>query len=391
MASNRKISESLPQLTSPAEPEGFLSASDYKLGKRCIKQLVIDPDDEIFKYYKQMQGDITAKLFRIFETFENVIPYQQRKTINVISLGCGKPLEFLALNEFLKIHNPSCTLKYIGVDINQENIDKIAKQYQKFSNANFLTADVSNPFILKKALIENNIFPENGFDIIFLRHPEMLSTQAPSFKKMISDSIPYFSHEKSLVFISAFLDAELVEIEQCLKSSSSYNIPTAKNKLYNSDRLLDKEKKKQEGLQDIEEPETHTILMHCSGYSLGVRTDAAHEKLLQRINKLSVNKPDADTMTAINSRQYNLALRKVSAKLQLSMLKILLDFKWHLTIDVNAPSSNKKTALDWVLSCKKPDVYDQRDAKDLLLAHGAKESSAEFTVAVSLKSMMKPS
>ncbi|MEO8965561.1 MAG: SAM-dependent methyltransferase [Gammaproteobacteria bacterium] len=99
----------------------------------------------------------------------------------------------------------------------------------------------------------------------------------------------------------------------------------------------------------------------------------AHVLLLKEMTQLSQGKPEhAKLLETIAQRDYALALRKVCASGLDLQMDALLKYKNALEIDVNAPSSDGKTAYDWVEQTKfKMDPLIKEKMLSELTKHGA--------------------
>lgn len=80
-----------------------------------------------------------------------------------------------------------------------------------------------------------------------------------------------------------------------------------------------------------------------------------HERLMTKAKKLcGDNEHFMPLLNAIDKKDYSLALRKASSVVNLPLLKLILSYQEKLKIDVNIPSSNGYTALDWVMKSNSP-------------------------------------
>lgn len=105
-----------------------------------------------------------------------------------------------------------------------------------------------------------------------------------------------------------------------------------------------------------------------------------HNKLLLDLDGKCTNlsaKNKENLNNAIQSRNYSLALRKVCSACDLDLIKVLLKYKNSLNIDVNAPSSNKFTAFDWVNTKKGVATLTKERCLSLLIRSGARSGLVE--------------
>ncbi|MDI1351247.1 MAG: hypothetical protein PSV35_00520, partial [bacterium] len=83
---------------------------------------------------------LSAHLLAIIGTFKTHLPL--KKNINILSLACGIPDEFLALQHFYASNN--ITVNFVGIDIDGETIENCTHLFQKFNNITLLTGDITN-------------------------------------------------------------------------------------------------------------------------------------------------------------------------------------------------------------------------------------------------------
>ena len=99
-----------------------------------------------------------------------------------------------------------------------------------------------------------------------------------------------------------------------------------------------------------------------------------HRQLMSKAKKLCRgNEYFIPLLNAIDKKDYSLALRKASAVVNLPLLKLILSYQEKLNIDVNVPSSNGFTALDWVIHSDSPQK-DIEEATNILRKFGASSS-----------------
>ncbi|WP_158618899.1 Fic family protein [Legionella qingyii] len=108
-----------------------------------------------------------------------------------------------------------------------------------------------------------------------------------------------------------------------------------------------------------------------------------HERLMTKAKKLcGDNENFIPLLNAIDKKDYSLALRKASSVVNLPLLKLILSYQEKLKIDVNLPSSNGYTALDWVMKSNSP-KKDIEEATAMLRKFEAL-SSDEITNKISI-------
>ncbi|MES2217367.1 MAG: hypothetical protein V4501_03040 [Pseudomonadota bacterium] len=283
MANSRKSSTSailekcaITGITITESPASYLDAEDIVKAETLMSKIVFDDDDDLKKRYTIIHSATIAKLTKILSSQQIHFPLH-RTQLNVISLGCGIPDDYFALKALLEQNNNSAVLSYVGIDINLKPSHEPNVDFSQFPEIKLITADATDPEKLKTVLSNANAVPANGFDIIFLRHPEILARNRHyPFQRMIRNVIPFLSGEKSTVFISAYLSLELILINGCLDSPGYAVLPD--NELTTSGVILTKNV---HGMQM--EPENFSIVMHCSGPSLTLKSEVAEIKLEEEV------------------------------------------------------------------------------------------------------------
>ncbi len=126
---------------------------------------------------------------------------------NILSLGCGEPIDYFALRAFYGEH---VKFNYVGIDID----NKLKGKYN-ISNLNLIICDGSDKEAIRQNLKCNHLWAENGFDIIFMRHPDINNKNSGIvFKKMLQEVIPFAASKECLVYISCYAQEEL---DSCLE------------------------------------------------------------------------------------------------------------------------------------------------------------------------------
>lgn len=163
-------------------------------------------DEEYFKIRKAM----SSSLLEIFTSLKAYFPI--KKSLNVISIAAGVPDEFIALLAFYSLQGT--TINFIGVDSDFFSNALSNYSFVKFSHQfRLLTCDASNPKDVQHALTEAKALPEKGFDLVFLRHPDVLTTtRAQAFKSMIQSTIPFVAAADSKVFMTCYYKQEIDEV-----------------------------------------------------------------------------------------------------------------------------------------------------------------------------------
>jgi hypothetical protein len=299
--------------------------------------------DEFFKNSKSIRKDIASRLIQKFEILK--IPVENN--LNVISLGCGVPDDFLAIQAYLKSRNPTAKCTYFGIDIDSTDNELNKIQFANFTNMQILTGDATDKTFIQNALINHPDILAQGFDLIFLRHPDITSAMIGSqFIRMLADFIPYIAAETSLLLTTTYHRNEMNKVGEILNATQYYE-PVKNNFIEFLPTFLIE-------FADgtLLPPDCFTLLFCCKGQVFNMQ---AHQKLLAEISKVCPEK----IMAALNKRNYSFALRLASSELHLLSVKLILKYKDHLNIDVNIPSNNKNTALDWAAKAKGSETIRQ--------------------------------
>jgi hypothetical protein len=93
-----------------------------------------------------------------------------------------------------------------------------------------------------------------------------------------------------------------------------------------------------------------------------------HTILKFYITKLCSDKPNY--MKYLNEKKYSLLLRNASNDANAQLIRVLLKYKDQLKINVNEPSGNKNTALDW--ANQSTNIKSKKLVVELLILSGAK-------------------
>lgn len=208
---------------------------------------------------------IGAKLLSIFHHLNEGFPRQ--KKLNVLSLACGMSTEYLALKCF---YGEEVPINYVGVDINEETNKEALETFKAFSEVKIITGDASNKISLLKCLRKNNISLE-GFDLIFLRHPNICNMREV-FSPMIENIIPFAASatQNATVFFSTYYEKELDEIYNVIVKANK-----EKDKIYTADMQDRLEIRGGTSLKvDGEDtwPDAHSKIFTCRGLSFKLET-----------------------------------------------------------------------------------------------------------------------
>jgi hypothetical protein len=276
MSSTRSIIErGVKNIVFTSSKKSYLCSEEIDNARLLMNKILIDGDESQQKSYEVTHAVIIAKLAKILSTQQIHFPLQHAN-LNVISLGCGIPDDYFALKALLQKNNNPAVINYVGVDINLKPTYEPGVDFSQYPEMKLITADATDPEVLKTVLSSADAVPEKGFDIIFLRHPEILSHDLNyPFQRMIRSVIPFLSGEKSSVFISAYLSLEMLLINASLNIPDYTVLPD--NKLTISG-VISSENVHGNSM----EPENFSIVMHCSGSSLVLKPKSVNSLSITR-------------------------------------------------------------------------------------------------------------
>jgi hypothetical protein len=171
---------------------------------------------------RQTREGLSSHLYAVFLSF--IKHFSQKSHINILSLACGVPDEFLALKVLLQEKNIS--MNYVGIDVDVDNINDCKRIFEKFeNNLTLLTGDITHPFQLERMMEYNGCLPKHGFDLIILRQPNII--ELPKiFEPALLTTIPYFASCDARVFISTYHMQEVQAVGKiALESTDRYAAP----------------------------------------------------------------------------------------------------------------------------------------------------------------------
>ncbi len=188
----------------------------------------------------QSMRDTRAIVAAHFSVFLDILAQHiptKKNTLNVLSLACGSPDDYLALKAFMQTKNSSCQIKYVGIDIDEENNAITRSLFGKIAEVSIITGDASQNLDVLNALHNKLLLPKQGFDLIFLRHPDILSPQrGPIFKRMLQEVIPLVSANNAPIFISTYFLEELQAVNASL--NPAYYLTPRQNYVQSDDKNL---------------------------------------------------------------------------------------------------------------------------------------------------------
>ena len=174
---------------------------------------------------KETRVKLSAQLLGILSILTSHFP--QKKHINILSLGCGVPDEFLALKVHFNQHN--ITVNFVGIEISDEIVRANKISFKKFEESLILLrGDITNPSQLEKIMKYNGCLPEAGFDLIILRQPNIINMNRV-FAAALMFTIPYFATTNARVFISTFHRDELDAVDKITRLIGRYSKPGSGN------------------------------------------------------------------------------------------------------------------------------------------------------------------
>ena len=157
--------------------------------------------------YLMTREGVSDSLLTIFKSFRAYLP--KKKKLKVISVASGVPDEFIALLAFYT--SMGIVIDFTGVDINA-NLNVISNySFSTYlSQFRLLTCDALDLESVQQALKTANALPEDGFDLVFLRHPDVLTADRLAyFFAMVSFTVPFLAAADATFFVSTYHEAEL--------------------------------------------------------------------------------------------------------------------------------------------------------------------------------------
>lgn len=217
-----------------------------------------DPNDG----YLENRKTFSNQLFMLFKHFEALLP--EKKDIKVLSLACGVPDEFLALLTFYQEKN--CNIDFTGIDIKESLTKDMTESFAHYSkNFRLLTVDGSDPNKVKERLTESKCLPDNGFDLIIFRQPDVLTAyRAKIFRDMVEKVIPFVSSKESRVFTSCFHKQELDKVFEIMSATGLYFKPGPNNYC---EVNMTKVTVIDIGQKSELAPDSYSFMMECKGYA----------------------------------------------------------------------------------------------------------------------------
>lgn len=170
---------------------------------------------------------ITPHLVTVFKEAE--IPQRQ---FNVISIGCGETAnELAALIAYLH----GIKFSYLGIDIDEESIERSKALYKNFPYARFEKLNATELLSSVSGIREH----AGQYDLIILRHP-YLNLNSPTettrdgntFKKIICDIVPRLADSSAILLSTHYNAAEADVFANYLKSIAENSNPRLSNPYY---------------------------------------------------------------------------------------------------------------------------------------------------------------
>ena len=185
---------------------------EYKNIQELFNKVIVKDKEVAWESHK----GITKVLLTLLNPRHLFLP--KKRIIKIASLGCGVPVDYLALRAF---YDPQdIQIHYTGIDINADLNAEIESMFSNFSDSfSIITGDCSNKDSIKALLETKGCMPESGFDLVVLRQPNILDPKHQlAFTKMILEVIPFISAQESHTFISCYHEGEMSKIVELLKS-----------------------------------------------------------------------------------------------------------------------------------------------------------------------------
>lgn len=149
------------------------SLSDSKAALAAFKSYVKLLD---FTYAKNPDSarffftHLPQQFLAILQSFKQHLP-QHKKEFWVLSDACGDPIEYISLRVLYDqiFGENGYIMHYRGIDVEDENNQRMRLLFKKFPHFKILTADGSDAGKIRAALEADGGIPEHGFDITLLR------------------------------------------------------------------------------------------------------------------------------------------------------------------------------------------------------------------------------
>ena len=174
---------------------------------------------------RETRAIFSSHILAILNSLSSHLP--KKKHINVLSLACGVPDEYLALKVCLK--QKGVSLNFVGIDIDPKTKKSCKKVFKNAGN-NFtlLKGDITNHLQLERIMTYNGCLPTDGFDLIILRQPNIINLEKV-FKPVLVTTIPYFSSIDARVFISTYHRVEIERTNEIVSPMRNYYSPGRAN------------------------------------------------------------------------------------------------------------------------------------------------------------------
>lgn len=211
----------------------------------------------------------------ILQSFKQHLP-QHKKEFWVLSDACGDPIEYISLRVLYDqiFGENGYIMHYRGIDVEDENNQRMRLLFKKFPHFKILTADGSDAGKIRAALEADGGIPEHGFDITLLRQPEILGpVRAPLFQKMLDDVLPRVSTKDGTTIISCYFKSEIETVFKILSSSSFYSKVSSNYFICEEPISLLKQLVYTDG-QKIDIPDMFALVFKCNGlaFKKGAKT-----------------------------------------------------------------------------------------------------------------------
>jgi hypothetical protein len=168
--------------------------------------------DTFFPYISQIipSGMPTARYIRSamltyygLESIKFAASLQGKKTIRILSIGCGAAPDFIPFEAYFKKHLKA-DIEYVGIDINDEIIKTNNLTFQNFPSAKFYAQDARYIDAVKP----------NSMDVIIFQHPNLLEGRFTNiWETVFKETLPKMIADNGHVYISCYLPEEFLKIK----------------------------------------------------------------------------------------------------------------------------------------------------------------------------------
>ena len=340
--------------------ENFSEEIKSVLSKFCWDERRL-PNKELILHNTSLASDYYATL--VINTFKEHLP-NAKNTLRVLSLACGEPNDYLALSAVFARIQPDCRIHYVGVDIDAAHNDLLRSQYQNIPHVSIVTADCSDALKTLNEIARHNVLPAMGFDVIFLRHPDVNSVErGAAFELMLTQIIPLLAGMNCPVIVSTFFAHEMQTVyDHLVKTGTNvYRVPK-RNYIEANGGLVTTFSDGDKVVAD-----KYNMVVMCQGLQQFPSLSAARDTLnrqavMEGLHQMIPPTPANNMLRlALANKKFDELFYLACQQARLGLVKVLLEAQELLALNINAVSPDQPlTALDMAESnrAEKPPIKD---------------------------------